>query len=150
MSEQSATDQSGLADAASENAPAGAGSERPSAGAERRIDPSEPTPAANQRAGERSVGAEASSEPDDGVNNAEQPAQGTTETQRPINDTGDVPQRRQGSSDAASSAAASGEVPVPAVEASHRDADSHAGRTDERPVTGVHRPASPSGEVSPA
>jgi hypothetical protein len=150
MSEQSATNQSGLADAASENNPSAAG-ERPSSGAERRVDPAEPTPAANQRAGERSVGAESSSEPDDGVNNAEQPAQSSTESQQPITATGDVPERRQGADDASSSGAAAGEVPVPQVEQAHHDAAAQAGaRTDERPVTGVHRPAAPSGEVSPA
>jgi hypothetical protein len=150
MSEQSATNQSGLADAASENNPSAAG-ERPSAGAERRLDPSEPTPAANQRAGEESVGAETSYEPDDGINNAEQPAGGTSENQQPINETGDVPERRQGANDATSSGAAAGEVPVPQVEQAQHDAAARSGApTDERPVTGVHRPAAPSGEVSPA
>jgi hypothetical protein len=150
MSEQSSADQGALAEAASENSPSAAG-ERPAAGAERRIDPAEPTPAANQRAGERSVGAENAPEPDKGINNAEQPAQATTEMQQSITETGDTPERRQGADDASSSGAAAGEVPVPVVEQSHRDAAARSGaRTDERPVTGVHRPSAPSGEVSPA
>lgn len=62
----------------------------------------------------------------------------------------DVPvaERRTGSSGPGSSAAARGEVPQPHVEQT-QSGDAQPGPTHERPVTGVHRSASPSGEVGP-
>jgi hypothetical protein len=55
MSEQDSTSDDALADVAAENGPAAPAGERPSAGAERRTDPAESNPAANQRAGEQEV-----------------------------------------------------------------------------------------------
>jgi hypothetical protein len=142
MSEQDST-ASGLNDAAAENAPEGADGERPASGAERRVDPAQPTPAANQRSGERRQDAPADVP---GRTAPDVPAApGTSETVGAASVA--VPVRSHGESDAGSPAAASGEIPARSVEQLQDDADRL--RTDERPVTGVHRPAAPSGEVSP-
>ena len=53
MTEQDSTRAGALDEAAADNSPAAPAGERPSSGAFRRTDPAEPTPAANQRAGER-------------------------------------------------------------------------------------------------
>jgi hypothetical protein len=55
MSEQGRTSDNDLADVAAENSPAAPAGERPRSGADRRTDPAEPNPAANQRAGEDNV-----------------------------------------------------------------------------------------------
>ena len=60
-----------------------------------------------------------------------------------------VGERRTGSSDPGSSAAAQGERPQPHVEQT-QTGDAEPGESHERPVTGVHRPSAPSGEVGPA
>jgi hypothetical protein len=56
MTEQDSTSDSDLADVAAENSPAAPAGERPRSGADRRTDPAEPNPAANQRAGEHDAG----------------------------------------------------------------------------------------------
>ncbi|MDX6243542.1 MAG: hypothetical protein QOE76_1265 [Frankiales bacterium] len=143
MTEQDSTNESELADAAVQNSPAAPAGHRPGSGADRRTDPAEPTPAANQRSGERPV--EGDRADDGGVGSADD-AGATTQTTTPPA----APARRRDASAPGSSAAAAGEVPVPAVEKAQDDA---AGATDsathDRPVTGVHRPSAPSGEVSP-
>ena len=138
MTEQDKSDAGGLADAAAQNSPQAPG-ERPGAGYQRRTDPAEPHPAANQRAGQPDVRS------GDGVDNAETGGASSSQTAA-----APPAERRHGSSDAGSSAAAAGEVPVPAVEHSHDDAagDSDSA-THDRPVTGVHRPSAPNGEVAP-
>jgi hypothetical protein len=140
MTDQENTAGNGLEQAASDNSPAAPEGERPSAGAQRRTDPAEPNPAANQRAGETEV---AQSE---GVQKADT-AVGSTQSTGPAQA---EPQRHRAASSPGSSAAAAGEVPVVPAEKAQDDA---AGGTDaathERPVTGVHRPSAPSGEVAP-
>jgi hypothetical protein len=132
-----------LAEAAAENSPAAPAGERPGSGAERRTDPSEQNPAANQRAGEHTV--ESGSAADGGVRNADDHGAASQSSAGQA-----TPERHRDASSPGSSAAAAGEVPVPAVEKSQDDA---AGGTEsathDRPVTGVHRPSAPSGEVSP-
>jgi hypothetical protein len=142
MTEQDST--SGrLAQSAAENGPSAPAGERPASGAERRTDPSEPNPAANQRADEHTV--ESGSTAEGGVGNADD-----REAAAQSGAGQGTPPRRRDASSPGSSAAAAGEVPVPAVETSQADA---AGGTEsathDRPVTGVHRPSAPSGEVSP-
>jgi hypothetical protein len=145
MTEQDSTPAGGLEQAAADNSPAAPAGERPSAGAQRRTDPSEPTPAANQRAGESDV--ERDGDASGGVGDAEQGSGVSSQNPQPVQAT---PERHRSSSDPGSSAAAAGEVPVPAVE---KTADDTAGATQsashDRPVTGVHRPSAPNGEVSP-
>lgn len=60
-----------------------------------------------------------------------------------------VGERRTGGSGPGSSAAAQGERPQPHVEQT-QTGDAEPGEHHERPVTGTHRPAAPSGEVGPA
>ena len=60
----------------------------------------------------------------------------------------DEPSRQHGESDAGSSAAAAGTVPDVVNESTQTD-NPYPASTWERPVTGVHRPAAPEGEVSP-
>ena len=60
----------------------------------------------------------------------------------------DQPSRQHGESDAGSSAAAAGTVPDVVNESTQTD-NPYPASTWERPVTGVHRPAAPEGEVSP-
>jgi hypothetical protein len=55
MTEQDRTSDNDLADAAADSGPAAPAGERPRSGADRRTDPAEPNPAANQRAGEHRV-----------------------------------------------------------------------------------------------
>ncbi len=140
MSEQQRTTPD-LEKPAADNSPAAGSGDRPSAGAHRRTDPAEPNPAANQRAGEAPV------DGSDGVNDAEQ---GGAASSQP-SDARAHADRKQGSSDAGSPAAAAGERPVPDVEQSVDDAagSTHSASHD-RAVTGVHRPSAPSGEVSPS
>src|SRR5436853_19412 len=59
-----------------------------------------------------------------------------------------VPDRGGEPSTPLSPAAAKGEHPAPAVEQTQTGAPA-ASPTEERPVTGVHRAAAPSGEVAP-
>ncbi|MDX6212918.1 MAG: hypothetical protein QOF82_2005 [Frankiales bacterium] len=140
MTDQENTAGSGLEQAASDNNPAAPEGERPSTGAQRRTDPAEPNPAANQRSGETDVAQTG------GVREPDADAVSTQSTGAAQAE----PQRHRADSSAGSSAAAAGEVPVVPVEKTQDDA---AGETDaathERPVTGVHRPSAPSGEVSP-
>jgi hypothetical protein len=60
-----------------------------------------------------------------------------------------VGERRTGASGPGSSAAAQGERPQPHVEQT-QTGDAEPGEHHERPVTGAHRPAAPSGEVGSA
>ncbi|MDX6227693.1 MAG: hypothetical protein QOI76_1083 [Frankiales bacterium] len=100
---------------------------------------SDNSPAANQRAGEALVGPS-------GEADREDTAARSAQSVGPVH----AEPRHRGGSSAGSSAAAAGEVPVPPVEKTQDDA---AGETDsathDRPVTGVHRPSAPSGEVAP-
>lgn len=59
----------------------------------------------------------------------------------------DEPVRRHGSSDAGSSGAAAGTVPAVAVEQTQTE-NPYPAETWKRPVTGVHRPSAPEGEVA--
>ncbi|MDX6255902.1 MAG: hypothetical protein QOJ11_2236 [Frankiales bacterium] len=140
MTDQESTAGRGLEQAASDNSPAAPEGERPSGGAQRRTDPAEANPAANQRAGEALVGPS-------GDVDREGTAARSAQSVGPVHA---EPRRHRGGSSAGSSAAAAGEVPVPPVEKTQDDA---AGGTDsathDRPVTGVHRPSAPSGEVAP-
>src|ERR1700710_2018957 len=137
MTEQDSTRAGALDEAAADNSPAAPAGERPSSGAFRRTDPAEPTPAANQRAGERDVDASA------GVGDSEQ---GSAVSEQSPDQVQPTPERHRSSSDPGSSAAAAGEVPVPAVELTADDgAGATQSATHDRPVTGVHRPSAPNG-----
>jgi hypothetical protein len=101
----------------------------------------------------------------DGRSSAHRPAAGIPEgadpAQRPLEGTSeefpvaegvrtsvemDEPARRHGESDPGSSGAAAGSVPAAAAEQTQTD-NPYPAETWKRPVTGVHRPAAPDGEV---
>lgn len=87
------------------------------------------------------IGAAGRSDPTDG--DARQPVDSDVHAA-----TSPAPERNTGASGPGSSAAAQGEHPAPAVEQT-QTGSAEPKPTDERPVTGVHRPAAPSGEVAP-
>jgi hypothetical protein len=88
----------------------------------------------------------------EGADPAQRPLEGTSE-EFPVAEgvrtsvEMDEPARRHGDSDPGSSGAAAGSVPAVAAEQTQTD-NPYPAETWKRPVTGVHRPSAPDGEVA--